>query len=575
MPHDSKNTRTIIAPLVVAASDKSTSAISKTAVPPLQRAPAQAGADDGMVQMYSAHATAVHPFSMPDGIKPAANGETAVKPFQLRANNRDVATDAAPEAWHVVLQQQGRVQPAFQLKEVLHEHASEKNEHASEKPVQRVVKYEIDPTTRKFFNVKYIRGNQPLALIGKMHGKHTTADVAQAAVYELGLEGRTLDDGLFYLTEVTKAYLNMPGNYLIDFHMNQTGNIWYNYRNEGIPQAFETYFDLSKKLFQYAMISGNLVRQYREGDETEKQRLAFEMFAMVNNITYNLGEFREVVPLVSLYSKGEKGGKEKEAKASLYESERLLRDGGTIDEETKAQLKLELMDHFDLAAVKMIYDTSEDKDKEASFENNLREALNWLDIDVLATKLVDMDSGKTTDERKYEKIAGQIVSDMVQNHILQMYVSYPNVARAVNFQDFNIKDMTALMEKKKLPAIGEEVGRIFEEGNVDMWVEDEDEGEVEGKGKERLYGKDTHDDEVGGENAVDEETGTENAVDEEADSDDELYDEDEFEFNEETDGVDAMNEEIRDLNQEITTDGFLPSSTKEDRKKTTFNFSGL
>ena len=87
-------------------------------------------------------------------------------------------------------------------------------------------------------------------------------------------------------------------------------------------------------MYLYSLQAVNLVLQYKGADDAGKQMLAFQMLAMVNNITYNLGEFRDVVPLVSLYSKGEKGGKEKEAKASLYETERLLRAGGTIDEET-------------------------------------------------------------------------------------------------------------------------------------------------------------------------------------------------------------------------------------------------
>jgi len=551
MPYESRNTKTITSPSTFATSNQSISGISKTAVPPLQKAPAEEQSEERIAQMYNEHAGKVNSFPLPDGNKSAGDEKAGITPFQLKESNKGEAADAAPEAWHVVQRQQGRVQAAVQLKK-----GDGAKGNTSEKPVQRMVKYEFDPGTNKFFNVKYIRGNQPLSLIGKMHGKHTTADASQAAVYELGLEGRTLEDGLHYLTEVTKAYLNMPGNYLMEFHMNNTGNIAYNSRNEGIPLAFHTYFELHKKLYLYSLQAGNLVLQYKGADDTGKQMLAFQMLAMVNNITYNLGEFRDVVPLVSLYSKGEKGGKEKEAKASLYETERLLRGGGTIDEETKAELKLELMDHFDLAAIKMIYDTSEEADKEEAYALNLRTALNWLDIDLLASKVVDMDSGKIADKKVFERIAGELVTNMIHNHIVQMYVSYPEVAKAVNFQDFSITDITALMEKKNFSPLNDEVAQIYEEGIVDMWEEEDDaevEEETEGKGKEKYDGEGEPDE-------------TEDAVGVDIESD---YD---YDYDEGLDGENALDEEIKGLNEEITTDNFIPASTKEERKNTTYHF---
>ncbi|MBW8687976.1 hypothetical protein [Chitinophaga rhizophila] len=508
-------------------SQQNTSRISQAAVPVLRKAPAEERTDDSTVQLYTQHSTTTDAFSLPERNKPMEAAHTTTPPFQLKGSNEQ-ATNAAGL---ISPAQSADMQSAFQLKE------ASTTGNVSVKPIQRMVKYEFNPMTNKFFNVKYIRGNQPLSLIGKMHGKHTTADASQAAVYELGLEGRTLVQGLAYLTDVTRAYLNMPGNYLIDFHMNQTGNIGYNYKNEGIPQAFNNYFELQKKLHTYSMLSSNLVQQYEGADEQGRQALSFQMFAMVNNITYNLGEFRDVLPLVSLYSKGERGGKEKEAKASLYDAERLLREGGDVDNETKKRLKLELMDHFDLAAIDMIYDTSEERNPEAAYEKNLREALNWLDIDVLATKVVDMDTGVVTNVKVFEKIAGQIVADMIQNHIAQMYVSYPNVAKAVNFQDFSIADMKILLQKKNFANLNDEVERIYEEGNVDMWEEEAElvEGEGEGEGEE-------------GENAH------------EADSDSEN------EYHEEVDSEDDMDQEIIDINNDTATYG-LPATTKEDRKK--------
>lgn len=332
MPHESRNTKTITSSPSFAAHNQSISGISKTAVPLLQKAPVEKDSEDGPVQMYGEHAADVNAFSLPGGNKPGENRNDPVKPVQLKDTNiGEVRQEehSAPEAWHVV-QQQGRVLPASRMKDSAGLRSNKGD--MSEKPIQRMVKYEFNFQTRTFFNVKYIRTNQPLTLIGKMHGKHATADAAQAPVYELGLEGRTLGEGLEYLTGVARAYLNMPGNYLMDFHMNQTGNVLYNPRNEGIPHAFDRFHELHKKLQEYVWISTNLVQIYKDPREEQQDRIAFEMLSMVNNISYNLGEFRDLLPLVNLHSKGEKGGKEKEAKASLSETELSLRKGGNITE---------------------------------------------------------------------------------------------------------------------------------------------------------------------------------------------------------------------------------------------------
>jgi hypothetical protein len=462
-----------------------------------------------------------------DDVKVSYNSD---KPAQLQAFAYAQGADIhiAPgqekhlphEAWHVVQQKQGRVQPTMQLKDnisinnddgleaeadqmgeaaaLAHQFKSDtlinnssnlSTKNPSGETVQRIVSYQIDSDTDTINNVVYTRTNQPLTLNGKMHGKHATADSAQAAVFEIGLNGLKLPDALKYLKEVAESYLKMPSINLINYHQDQTGNKMYNNQNEGIPLAYKSFYEKGQDLHNLiAPISGIVMNyNYNKENDIDNGVLLYKMASLITKITTTIDDFRDLVPLVNLDSKGEIAGKEKDSKAILDPKEKELRKGIKFDDTDGDEIKVVFWQMFDMAAINMLYDIQdiEGDDDEDKYAYNIRDSLKWFDLDSMVEyyeKQIRSTEGHSEDDLNtiYKRIAAELVTVMIQNHVHQMYISYPMLAKAAKLEATTLQNIKELQKKYDHTELDDFLTDAFED-DFENYNPDDYEEEVEEK----------------------------------------------------------------------------------------------
>jgi len=286
--------------------------------------------------------------------------------------------------------------------------------------LQGFFKFTLEEDSYKIKSATYLRSKDILSLIGRIQGKHTTADVAQRPAFEIYFKaGRDIDAAAFNFLTIAGGYTKLPGMQLAQFHLLESKSAHEVEINEGMITAHKKLGELKSSSLKEQEILEKAITAFKSAENPmQKKAAAFDLVTSLQRLVEVTEDLRDLVPLTNLWSKNEKRGKEPEAMKVLEPQETKMLDDpfAEVPEEMHKEMLINMWHLFDFKAIGLLLDEVDESD----VEDTVNTYIPWLDW--------------TSFMKAYSNIAKSkldgmhiIVAYMLAQHIRQMELSFHNI----------------------------------------------------------------------------------------------------------------------------------------------------